>query len=68
MSCRREIFWRCYEFIEPGQNAFEKELKMLGRVLRLRQAAEQLAWWLAGDISVLLINHFPDFMKRATGS
>lgn len=75
------IFWRFYEFVEPAPVALPvdndgqtrnallaEELKMLRRVLRLREAAYQLAWWLAGGVSILLMLHFADFVKHATAT
>ena len=75
------IFWRFYEFVDaapegfPAQNREQeqarllaRELIMLRRVLRLREAAYQIAWWLAGIVSVLLILNFTQFVQRATAT
>ena len=50
----------------PLLGQLEEEIDLLRRVLLLRQAAYQLAWWLAFFVSVLLIIKFPDFIKLAT--
>lgn len=63
------VFWRFYEFVDPDDaNSLERELGMLRRVLVLREAAYQLAWWLAGAVSILLILHFADFVKQVAAN
>jgi hypothetical protein len=62
------VFWRFYEFVNTTGNPLAGELRVLRRVLVLREAAYQVAWWLAVVVSVLLIIHFADFVKKATGA
>ena len=56
------VFWRFLEWVGSGTNALNDELHVIRRVLVMREAAYQVAWWLAGVVSILLIIHFADFV------
>jgi hypothetical protein len=62
------VFWRFYEFVKTTGNPLDDELDVLRRVLVMREAAYQVAWWLAVVVSILLVIHFADFVKKATGT
>jgi hypothetical protein len=57
------VFWRFLEWVNTGTNALDDELHVIRRVLVMREVAYQVAWWLAGVVSILLIIHFADFVK-----
>lgn len=57
------VFWRFLEFVGAD---LDGELNVIRRVLIMREAAYQVAWWLAVIVSILLIIHFADFVKVAT--
>jgi hypothetical protein len=63
------IFWRFLEWVKPnGADDAEKldtELDMIRRVLILREAAYQIAWWASAAVLFMLWVHLTDFVSPA---
>ncbi|MCX7900332.1 MAG: hypothetical protein N2444_09675 [Methylocystis sp.] len=52
------MFWRFLEYVDPATNALETELNVIRRVLVLREACYQAAWWLSVFAGLLLLARF----------
>jgi hypothetical protein len=59
------VFWRFYQFVvvDPAVN-FGGELDSIRRVLFMREAAYQIAWWFAVAVLVILVLNLGDFIKQ----
>jgi hypothetical protein len=59
------IFWRFLEWVEPrgaDEDAkLSKELKLIRRVLVLREVAYQVAWWLSFAVLIILWMNLSEF-------
>jgi hypothetical protein len=56
------VYWRFFEFVRPP-NDFAEELSTLRRVLLLREAAYQIAWWLAVIVSIANFSEYVSALK-----
>jgi hypothetical protein len=60
------VFWRFYQFVEVDPVKFGTELASIRRVLFLREAAYQIAWWFSIAVLVILIVNLGDFIKQGS--
>jgi hypothetical protein len=58
------VFWRFLDWVSPNNEdgKLATELDMIRRVLVLREAAYQIAWWLSAAVSFLLLFKFTEFV------
>jgi hypothetical protein len=61
------VYWRFLEWIDPqaGAHKMSTELDMLRRVLILREAAYQVAWWLSAAVLIIFLIHFLEFLPSS---
>jgi hypothetical protein len=59
------VYWRFLEWVDPTANdKLADELAVLRRVLILREAAYQLAWWLSAGVLIIFLVHFVEFLPQ----
>ncbi len=61
------VYWRFLEWVKPtGSNRLEEELQLLRRVLIMREAAYQIAWWMSAAVLLLFLLNFREFVASIT--
>jgi hypothetical protein len=60
------VFWRFLDWVNPTAEGskLSTELDMIRRVLVLREAAYQIAWWLSGAVAFVLLIKFQEFVPK----
>jgi len=57
------VYWRFLEWVDPSAgDKLAHELALLRRVLVLREAAYQIAWWMSAAVLVLFLLDFREFL------
>ncbi len=62
------VYWRFLEWVNPDAptNKLADELAIIRRVLIMREAAYQLAWWMSAAVLFLFLFNFREFLAAAT--
>lgn len=61
------VYWRFLEWVDPTNvnDKFSAELDLIRRVLILREACYQLAWWCSAVVLILFLVHFREFLPSS---
>lgn len=61
------VYWRFLEWVNPTvSDKLADELELLRRVLIMREAAYQIAWWMSAAVLLLFLLNFREFVASIT--